>query len=448
LGVDFLGYKGPGAGNLEVFIDNNSQGIVSEANSGAQVHTQVIFNKTWTSRGRHVIKVVSQTADFVMVDGFRVYDVPGVTPTPTPSPKVSATPVPSPSPSATPKPTPTPTVQGPQVEVLVGIGKVGRSIISCDDGKTWIQNKSFNDNARCWLSGDPNNTECDHDNGSVFANNLAYADGYFVRNYGWGTPGTAQRSPDGVNWETIASSPETNILTSASVNSSGAQIMIISSTSRISNVGGKAAKDAWTNVSNPDTISHVRTGGYSPYGGGRWLQLGDAGMLVSSTNGATWANANLPSSCASTSNATIASSSTTIVKVSDSGTVCYSNNGGTSWTATAVSGSISSHVVWTGTQFAVMGFGNDGNMSIHRSSNGANWTTTRVNGISRRIGVLGMSSKGTYIAITDEWASAYSEQKFYWSSDGVNWSEANSYAKSHPMRVVKAGLVPSNTYCK
>ena len=58
---------------------------------------------------------------------------------------------------------PTPVLTGTTKSVFMATGHMGRTVMSCDDGKSWINDRSENDNARCWsASTDPNYVECDH----------------------------------------------------------------------------------------------------------------------------------------------------------------------------------------------------------------------------------------------------------------------------------------------
>ncbi len=92
-----------------------------------------------------------------------------------------------------------PAAQPPQVQVPAGMklvylaaGHAGRSMMSCDDGQTWINNRT-----------DPNAVPDDHSPESGRA--VDSANGYFYALYGWGYNGTLRRSRDGVNWTVIQS---------------------------------------------------------------------------------------------------------------------------------------------------------------------------------------------------------------------------------------------------
>ncbi|MDX2054000.1 MAG: hypothetical protein SFV15_16480 [Polyangiaceae bacterium] len=82
---------------------------------------------------------------------------------------------------------------------FVAVGDVGRSTISCDDGQSWVANRSDDDARRCWSQ---TNGDCDHDPGQ--ARGLAFHAGQFVASFGWTNGGsTIRTSADGVNWTTV-----------------------------------------------------------------------------------------------------------------------------------------------------------------------------------------------------------------------------------------------------
>jgi hypothetical protein len=120
-------------------------------------------------------------------------------------------PITMPSPSPTPLPQPTPTPVPGKVDVLIASGHMSRTVLSCDDGRTWIHDQSANDATRCWVDGNPNYVECDHT--AYSANGLEYNDGWFFTSSGWGFPGAIRRSQDGFNWQTVHTASLANGLT-------------------------------------------------------------------------------------------------------------------------------------------------------------------------------------------------------------------------------------------
>lgn len=85
--------------------------------------------------------------------------------------------------------------------VIMATGHVGRTVMSCDGGLTWINDRSDNDATRCWVTGDPNYLECDHTPTS--GHGVAFGEGAFYANFGWGYNGSVRKSIDGKNWTTL-----------------------------------------------------------------------------------------------------------------------------------------------------------------------------------------------------------------------------------------------------
>lgn len=100
----------------------------------------------------------------------------------------------------------TPVAAG-QKDVYMAFGKLGRTLMSCDDGVTWINDRSDNESGQCWVgtaATNPNYVECDHNSGSSTGLD-AGTDGWFYAQFGWGANGTVRRTRDGVNWEVVRS---------------------------------------------------------------------------------------------------------------------------------------------------------------------------------------------------------------------------------------------------
>src|SRR5690606_33849550 len=80
------------------------------------------------------------------------------------------------------------------VPVFIAQGHLGRTTISCDDGRTWIHNQSQDDAARCF----ENDLDCDHH--PYAARGIAHGEGTFLLTWGWGAPGSVVRTEDAANF--------------------------------------------------------------------------------------------------------------------------------------------------------------------------------------------------------------------------------------------------------
>jgi hypothetical protein len=110
---------------------------------------------------------------------------------------------------------------------FVAQGHMGRTIVSCDDGLSWVADRSLDregdhyvcdviDPAVCWVDGMgcnfldngacvPKATQCDCDHHPGAGTGIAYGNGWFVATWGWGPKGSVRRSQDGVSWQEVLS---------------------------------------------------------------------------------------------------------------------------------------------------------------------------------------------------------------------------------------------------
>lgn len=70
-GIEYISEKNSDMGNMEVFIDNVSQGLVN-SNSSSRLVQQVIYSKTGLSDGTHTIKLVKRSGVYALIDAFKV----------------------------------------------------------------------------------------------------------------------------------------------------------------------------------------------------------------------------------------------------------------------------------------------------------------------------------------------------------------------------------------
>ncbi len=124
--------------------------------------------------------------------------------------------------------------------MFVAQGHVGRTMISCDRGKTWVANRSDDDTAVCFENG----FDCDHGPGA--ANGVVWGDGWFYGTFGWGQPGSVRRSHDGVTWEKVV-----NDTTFGGMAFGGGKVLAGSRYPRLSSDAGVT----WTELAEVPSIS-------------------------------------------------------------------------------------------------------------------------------------------------------------------------------------------------
>lgn len=345
-----------------------------------------------------------------------------------------------------------PVIPSGSVAMMVAVGRGGRTTISCDAGRTWIQNQiETSATARCWgqpndaipqiVGGKPNPDwiECDHHTGS--STGLVYHDGWFIKSIGWGTDGRTLRSYNGVTWsEPVPSWKDTYL---GLVVLGDRLVAMGTPQPRISTDNGLSwslAKElGWD-------AGHVRQATASGYGGGSIVFITDTG-LWSSRDGAKSYQGPSALPCQGSWYG-LASSPTVTVLTSDNGSVCTTLDGGQSWKQHAVAGSLFTNPVWNGKTFAVWGEDKSGTASAFFSTDGASWTSKAM---SPRVAMatVGTHVSGSFVATNDVWNEGYEKQKFFRSDDGVAWETlpSSAFTPSHPISHFVSGVVPANAYC-
>ena len=292
--------------------------------------------------------------------------------------------------------------------IFMGSGHGGRTLMSCDDGLSWI-------NDRYDIGSDTG------DHSASASRGMDSGSGYFYANYGWGFNGSLRRSRDGINWDIVHSdnwgggvANFSNLLFHGAEggnwytsNDNGTNwIKIINST--IGNIPDQFDHPSIVRLNNKIFVS------------GRNQKLG-----VSSDKGKTWT---LVTSglLGNTSNRTFAEGNGVIVSFSydystNLGNISRSLDDGKTWTG-YVLGKEWSQIVFNGSQF--IGW-SDG--KTWKSSDGLNWTNTptKIDGLDAPPWWTATTQfnpkSGTYVGIITAWNHEYENQKAYRSKDGINW---------------------------
>jgi hypothetical protein len=321
------------------------------------------------------------------------------------------------------------------VPVFVAQGHMGRLTISCDDGRSWILDRSLDDSVRCF---DP--LDCDHTEGA--GRGLAFGDGQWIATFGWGKPGTLQRSNDGNIWEVVLDpSP-----TFADV-AFGQGAFIGNTIPPQLSPDGKA----WKVTPSPENLNvgNARAIGFSPDNGGVFVITGESGngrdIVLSNDGGQTWWHPDSrPDECVEQVRG-IAGGNGALVAASAKGFVCTSSDGGKNWSKVDVGDWLSSPPLFTGTEFMVWESG-----TLHRSSDGKSWSSEPGSPAGISIGPVARGPNGTFVAANDGWMVWYEKQAFYRSNDGVNWEvlDKAKFKGSHPINFIEPGFTLPNDNCK
>ncbi len=312
-----------------------------------------------------------------------------------------------------------------KVNVFMAIGKVGRTVMSCDDGVTWINDRSDNDSTRCWITGDPNYVECDHDAGSAMGIDSG-SDGWVYAQYGWGYNGTVRKSRDGKNWQIVRS------------NGWGGGLAVTNNVVfSYWEYNGATSKDqgaTWqpTTAINPyGTTDHgmVHRVGQKMIVKGRL----DGELFVSSDSGTTWKKS---LAFKATWGGSFAEGNGVLVAHND-GVSARSTDGGMTWTSQVVASNLrwSSGVLFNGSHFV-----NWSNGMMWKSTDGVSWSSTafKIDKFSAAgwDGSIAYNPKtGTYTSVTGGWTQWYAKQFAIRSTDGINWVtlDTNHFKGGHPV---------------
>ena len=339
---------------------------------------------------------------------------PAEPPPTTPPPPVTPPPV---EPPVTPPPTEPPPVSTTMRKVFFASGHVGRTLLSCDGGRSWIRDRSDNDQTRCWVNGDPNNVECDHTPGS--GRGIDAGDGWLFANFGWGQPGTVRRSRNGVNWETIRSGANGGGI--GYVN--GTLLSYWGNWSLSNNMG-----QTWTQVPNSPAPSMSHPLGYRL--DDLFMALGRTqGLRISRDRGQSFENiASFPFF----DGGYFTSGNGILVGVGGAGVVASSRDHGRTWTSRQVSTSAR----WSGVQFNGTYFVGWLGSQMWRSSDGQSWSVVGSLNVPNFSGPIAYNSETrTYATIPNNWGQYYSGQRAYVSTDGVSWTQltGSAFRGGHPI---------------
>jgi hypothetical protein len=353
-----------------------------------------------------------------------------------------------------------------KVPIFVAQGNLGRTTVSCDDGKTWVGNHSWDlegdplvcgskqagicDTGKCsyLVSGKCQQETCCYDTPDI-SKGVIFGNGTFVATWGWGQPGAVRTSTNGIDWTTTHPNDSFGGL------AFGGGRFVVASRSPFFSADGTA----WTAGQTADfrnadnsTMWSVRRFAYADYkGGGRFVAVASGNtsrdMLVSADGGNTWHRPSaIPADCAidvSTYGGIVAGNGI-IVIVDQHANACRSTDGGDTWSVVPTGlTQILSHGVWTGKEFRFWG----DNMYMTSSPDGATWTKTKMV-TPLRLGPIALSPGGTYVAVQNVW-DGYDKQHFLRSTDGLTWETlpATAFVPSHNIFYITFGYADPSAVC-
>jgi hypothetical protein len=318
------------------------------------------------------------------------------------------------------------------IGVFVAQGHEGRITRSCDDGLTFPYNHSADDQFRCFSDAEH---DCDHS--EVAGRGLAFGAGSFVATWGWGHPGTLQRSSDGKAWTDVMTATPTF----ADVAYGNGTFVACGNPTRVSSDG-----QTWEMGGKLPFDFNYRGIEFVPTAGGLFVIAGESGdsrALSFSHDGKLWqAAAERPEPCGEQLRG-IAGSESAMIVASAKGHVCRSTDGN-SWSLAMLSERFTSPPLWTGSEFWIYS-----GARLFKSADGLDWSSQDIDPPNIQIGALARSPGGTLVAANDGWQVWYEKQQFFRSTDGLRWSAlpANAFTGSHPINFISFGYVPPSPGC-
>jgi hypothetical protein len=323
-----------------------------------------------------------------------------------------------------------------RVPMFIAQGKLGRRTISCDDGRTWIENHDEGDaDMRCWDTNAVKNVECDHNPWSSVG--MVEAHGYVLATFGWGYPGVVRRTDDGVKWDDVFPGH-----TFAGMAYGNGRVVANDRAPFVSTADG--AMGSWTAGGDVGSGQwNVRRIGFIPDGGGRFvisLESSEGDIVWSDDNATTWNRAaERPTECARSVIGIVHANGVTLMAQYGGG-VCRSTDRGDHWSYVQVSGGLGSSPLVVDGKFTIY----DG-ATRWQSADGLTWTSAQgTDGIAPA--AVARSDDGTYVATGGGWAVWYEKQELYRSTDGLNWEKlpTSAFVQSHPItHMVFAWMKPT-----
>jgi hypothetical protein len=352
-----------------------------------------------------------------------------------------------------------------KVPMFMAQGHMGMTVVSCDDGQSWVGYRTFETEASPLLCGDTtvvqcfsgacsyldgngdcqqvaSDCDCDHSPGS--GKGLAFGDGAFVATFGWGQPGVVMRSTNGFDWDVVDTGN-----TFADVVAGNGYIALSARSPMFSTDGGLTYTEGTDAQHNPWNVRRLF---YFP-GSDRFMQTaasGDNRDLRLTSDWMSWTEpATLPGGCESVSQAVEANG--VVVTSANADYLCWSSDGGDNFSRVDLPGApnLFSGPVWDGAQFIVWGMGNG--HSAYTSADGQAWTeqATNLSGQDRFGEVARDPTSGTMVAARAQWQAWYGEMRWYRSSDGITWETLSPQASilSHPVRELTFGYADPSGLC-
>ncbi|MDZ4697982.1 MAG: hypothetical protein SGI86_22815 [Deltaproteobacteria bacterium] len=304
-----------------------------------------------------------------------------------------------------------------KVPMFVAAGHGARTITSCDDGRTWIANHSYE------------NRNVDHS--PYTEKGMVYGDGIFMELIGWGADPSVKLSTNGVDWQRF---PVPN-------GGGGGLVFVELPQKKFVTVNGYGGCQSspngktWTRCTAPDYPENLREsgGGGAAIGGG-----GDIAATFSFDGGQSWRTSSACRLVDGFGNlgqlGGFAWGNSTFCAVGSSGDWCRTTDRGATWQTGKLPSGVDGKMAFIGDKFWA-----PNGATAYWSSDGSTWTRETLRPTGTVIHAMARGDSGTFVGIQRENAST----RFYRSSDGINWTLVTGPTGTSLRRVVFGYGTPS-----
>ena len=376
------------------------------------------------------------------------------------------------------------TPPGPRgVPVFVGVGYMGRRVISCDGGQSWqdtgsleleggeavcgstTPSRCYDETVECTFKKHGEcvtmtNCDCDHHPGRSMGVTFAGdADGgAFVATFGWGPAGPLLRSEDGITWSDTMSQQGTP---AGVAYGNGTTLLATGGSHRSLDEGASWEEGGQVEVTDidGDRVGNLRTAWFVPTDGGRFVitgssskmvndeRVGTWGVVVSQDEGASWSNPQMPDGCGDGLHGVVGSEQVLLL-VHDKGRLCRSTDGGQTFEEFHLHSDGEELYIQGTPQYDGERFWVWGRRAAYSSADGLTWTKDERDDL--HLGAAAYDpTRGVFVAARGGWKNWYEKQEFYRSTDGVAWDKVpdEDFVGGHSIRQITFGWAEEGTMC-
>jgi hypothetical protein len=305
------------------------------------------------------------------------------------------------------------------VPMFVAAGQGGRTIVSCDDGQTWVANRSFENN--------------NDDHSPNTHKGLAYGGGTFIVLLGWGADSSLLVSTDGVTWNRNTGLGKVSY--GGIAHGGNRFVLLRQEVSQYSEDKGAT----WMRARIQPSNDHREGGGGDGLPGQKGVFGGGGSGTVPSMSWDGGETFSLAQGCGNFDfggiggEGGVAAGNGHLVFVSRLGNTCHVTDNGKTVTTGKLDSEIDGKL-----DFAAGKFWVTNGSAIYSSETGENWKRTTASPSNVSLQAIAVGDTGTFVAISKTGAD------FYRSTDGSNWQKASGPSGPALMRVVFGYGLPSN----